>query len=599
MGRARQVAASDWRGRAATLALLIVFGLLFIEPMWLVRADFGSDDASYFSHAATLALDLDLDYSNEPVVVWSAGRKIAIGSPGAGWLAAPFVALFSLVDRVSGHPVIEDHGSYIYSWSLFGFFFAAVFYFVLGVRLYQRGIEAVWPGLDPRLNFLLALGTGVPFYVLRRFSMTHAFEFATCALAFWGATKLYRAVALGQSTRPWIAWSAVAAVANLAVRVNNLNTLVLAHTIVLLLFVFGAPGLPRPEWASVRRTLLRVTGAIAVAFAPLGVFNLVFYGAVYPTPSTMYGTPLTGTATRGPLEILVHGLGLVPNLIPLIFSSEFGILYTNPVLVLGGVFLIATLAWRPVRRPDLPHALTLLAVLAFFGLSTAIVLWWQSTGSSYGYRYLFPLYPVALAGLLIAASGTASRDRPGHGWTTRIRRWLLPAALVLSTVSVVSQTFFSASPALEVRRQVNVFGNEHSGSARGYLTRLPGELIDPDTWVSLAARRLSGFYVAPYVAEGSIRGRLPDEWIESYDRLYRQAPGSVYLQLTLILVLWVGAGWWLVRPEAAGRTVVPLADRRPAGPAGPADHPVSPVDPEGPADVAGPDHPVSTSGANP
>lgn len=548
--------------------LLLVFGILFIEPMWLLRGDLGSDDASYFSHAATLALDFDLDYSNEPVVAWATGRRIAIGSPGAGWMAAPFVAAFSIVDRVTGHPVIRDHTRFTYSWSLFGFFVAALFYFVLGVWLYRQGIEAVWPGLDPRVNLLLALGTGVPFYVLRRFTMTHAFEFATCALGFWAAVKLYRAVALDRPTRPWIIWSAVAVLASLAVRVNNLNTLILAHTLVLLLYVFGAPGLPRPDWARVRRALVRVTGAIAVGLVPLGVFNLIFYGAVYPTPTAMYGTPLTGTGSRGVLEIIGQGLTLVPNLIPLIFSSEFGVLYTNPVLVLGGMFLLAALARRLVARPDLPRALAIVAVLAFFGLSTAIVLWWQSTGSSYGYRYLFPLYPVALAGLLIAArgvgapsgqagppvrevgpAGAAAPAGEGRRWSSRLRRALLPAALALSAVSVVSQTFFSASPELEVRPQVNVYGIEHSSSGRGYLTRLPGELIDPDTWVSLAARRLSGFYVAPYVAEGSIRNRLPDEWVGSYDRLYREAPGSIYLQLTLILVLWVGAGWWLAHPD--------------------------------------------------
>lgn len=545
MERSRKLALSSWRARAGGVALLLVFGLLFIEPMWLVRGDFGSDDASYFAHAATVALDFDLDYSNEPVVTWSADRRIAAAAPGAGWLAAPFVAAFSVIDRVQGHPVIDDHGRYTYSWALFGFWVAALLYFGLGVWLFHRGIQALWPGFDPRLNLLLALGTGVPFYVLRRFSMAHAFEFATCALAFWAAARLYSALAVGGHTRKWILWSALAVVANLAVRVNNLNTIILVHTVVLLLFVFGVPELPRPEWPRVRRALLAVTGAIALALVPLALFNLAFYGALYPTPSLMYGQPLTGTATRSALEIVAHGITLVPNLVPLLFSSEFGLLYTNPVLVIGGVFLVGATTRALARRRDLPAGLALVAVLAFFGLSTAIVLWWQGTGSSYGYRYLFPLYPVALVGLLIAADGAR---RSG----SRVRRALLPAAVALSVVSVTSQMFFSASPELETRRQVNVYGVEHGASARGYLTRLPVEIVDPDTWVSLASRRLVGFYAAPHVADSGLRDRLPDDWLASYDELYRDAPSAVHAQLTLILLLWVAVGWALVRPALAG-----------------------------------------------
>ncbi len=547
------------------LLLGLAFGLLFIEPMWLLRGDFGSDDSSYFSHAATLALDLDLDYANEPVVTWSADHNIAAGSPGAGWVAAPFVAAFGIIDRIQGHPIIDDHGDYTYSWSLFGFFVAAILAFGLGVWLYREGIAALWPDIDPRLNLLLAASTGIPVYVLRRFTMAHAFEFAACALAFWAAAGLYRALARDARIRPWIVWSAVAAAANLAIRVNNLNTLVIAHIVVLLLYVFDATALPRPRWRAVWRSLLQVTGAIALALLPLAVFSWVVYGAPYPTPAIMYGQPLTGTAARTTLEVLAHGLTLVPNLVPLVFSSEFGILYTNPVLVLGGGFLVVALTARLVRERDLPHALALLLVLGFFGLCTAIVLWWQTTATSYGYRYLFPLYPVALLGLLIAVRGA---DRSRGTVRRRVRRALMPAAIVLAVVSITSQLFFSASSELEVRPQVNVFGVHHSASARGYLTRLPVEMVDPDTWSSLAARRLAGFYVAPYVAESSMRARMPEDWLDSYDRLYRDVPVSAYIQLTLVLLLSVALGWWLMRPPAA-RSKAEAPDRPSIDPASP------------------------------
>ena len=42
---------------------------------------------------------------------------------GSGMLAAPFVFIFSLVDRMIEHPVIINHRNYLGSWSLFRWYF--------------------------------------------------------------------------------------------------------------------------------------------------------------------------------------------------------------------------------------------------------------------------------------------------------------------------------------------------------------------------------------------------------------------------------------------------------------------------------------------
>ena len=110
----------------------IVFAVFFVvmfNPVWLKRTKLGSDDSSYISHAFTLGLDGDIDYSNEPVAKWAANKKIPTGSIGSGILAAPFVALFSVIDRLIGHPVLDDHANFFGSWSMYGFFFATSIYF--------------------------------------------------------------------------------------------------------------------------------------------------------------------------------------------------------------------------------------------------------------------------------------------------------------------------------------------------------------------------------------------------------------------------------------------------------------------------------------
>jgi hypothetical protein len=533
------------RTRLVWIALLVAFGLVYIEPMWLFR-ELVADDSSYWAHAATLGLDFDLDYSNEPVQWWNRDRTIASHPIGSGLLAAPFVAVFSVVDRVLGHPVIDDHGAYLHSWSFFGFFLAALFYFLLGVWLYWRGLRRLFPRLDPRLNLLFALSTGVPFYVLRRATMSHAFEFAGLALAFWAAVELYAALAEGRGARKWLILAAAAVPLNLAIRIANLNAIFLSHLVVLLVWLFADPD--RPAWATVRSALLRLSGWIVVAYLPFAVFNVVFFGSPYPTPSSMYSRGLENVIERSFGEMLVHGIGLVPNIVPLVFSSEFGLLYTNPVLVIGGLYILWAVAVRLIDRWGPPQALAAVGALAYLGFNTAIVLWWQTTATSYGYRYLFPLYPVALFGLVLLLRRVRSHtDDRATGIGARLRRAALPTVIALCGLSLVSQTFFSANEALEVRRQVNVFGVEHGASARGYLSRLPGEMLEPGTWATLAARRLIGFYGAPLVVGSELRSSVPESWLESYRRLYADAPPGVVVQLTLLLLTWA-AGAYAVGP---------------------------------------------------
>jgi len=52
---------------------------------------------------------------------------------GSGLIAAPFVVIFSLVDRIINHPIINNHNNYSGSWSLFGFVFAVIILFIMWV----------------------------------------------------------------------------------------------------------------------------------------------------------------------------------------------------------------------------------------------------------------------------------------------------------------------------------------------------------------------------------------------------------------------------------------------------------------------------------
>ena len=82
-------------------AYFLVFGIFFLivfSPN-LFYIKIHGDEASYFSHALTLGLDGDLDYSNEPVDSWSKNHLMPSHPIGSGILAAPFVAIFGVIDH--------------------------------------------------------------------------------------------------------------------------------------------------------------------------------------------------------------------------------------------------------------------------------------------------------------------------------------------------------------------------------------------------------------------------------------------------------------------------------------------------------------------
>jgi hypothetical protein len=517
----------------ASLLWALALGLLFtvhIEPRFLLRATLTGDDASYFAHAATLGLDLDLDYSNEHVEVWNARRTIASHPIGAGFMAAPMVAAFGLVDRASGHPVIRDRRQVLHSWSLFGFLLAANAWFLLGVVLFWRGARIVHPSLDLRWSLWLAAATGVTYYVLRRFTMAHAFEFGALGLQFWAVARLHVAWRSGDRTWGWVGAGAAATVLAIAVRPVNLNVLLYPYILLLALRLVD-PAATGPPW----RLAGRLTAALAVAAVPLAAFNLRFFGSVHPSSAAVYGSDVRGLDSSTFPELVAGVLALTPNLVPLLLSSEFGLLYSNPVVVVGCAALLVLLTWQSRGTWVAGWGATGLSVAAV-GFSFALVLWWQTTASGYGFRYILVLYPLALLGLALLFRAVEGR--------TRARRILVTGLVALGAVSFTSQLFFQASPRLSTRPAVNVFGVHHEYSAKGYMLELAAAAPRPSTWAELAARRYPGLVAADLAARGVPLPGVDTVARERLSERFAIIP-AVHVQLLILMAVWVGFGWWV------------------------------------------------------
>ncbi|CAA6604953.1 membrane hypothetical protein [Rhodospirillaceae bacterium LM-1] len=467
-------------------AQVVGLGLLFLvilvftnRHQWAADISRSADDCSYLSYALTLALDGDLDFSNEPVMQSSFSAHY--GTPkhfyGPGLLAAPFVALFSVIDRWQGHPVIADHFTYVNSWSYFGFSFAVNFYFLLGLLLYCRGASLLGVRRSALFVVLVCVGSGVIYYVIARPRMAHGFEFFALALT------LYASIAMCQTQRrAWVLLCALGVFLTLAVRPSNVNVCWLPVTTALLLGCAGPAKQLRPGW------FLAPIAAAFLGLLLLFAVNLGVYDSIFPQLGKLYGHQRNVLPLPAQPSDLLPFLGtfvsLLPKLLHIYFGAEFGLLYTNPVLVFGVISLLLVLVngWREGNRNQ--AILGGLLSLAYLALALAIALIWRIPADSYGWRLLYALFPLCWLGYILCDMRLQS-----HSW---LRNTLGTALLLLSLNGMIGALLFTKSPALSYSFGINSFGIENN-KADDFNVNLLREMFSTRTWDTAVKDGLVGY----------------------------------------------------------------------------------------------------------
>ncbi|MBW1789990.1 MAG: hypothetical protein JRK53_25805 [Deltaproteobacteria bacterium] len=295
------------------LSMGVMFAVSFSPDRFIRDGALVDDEASYFSHAMTIGLDLDLDYSNEIATVFNCDKTIASHPIGAGLLAAPFVAFFGVVDRLTGHPVIEDRSRYANSWAFFGFVFSANFYLFLGILLYFDAMATIFRRLRLSHITVFVFSTGIVHYALYAFFMSHAFEFGALAFTVWSSTKLYFALKKNRGALAWHLVAALSVVLNILVRYNNLNVLILPLTLVTLACVFDSEG-RKPGPRELAGLVPRQALFLALASVPAIIFFCPAYHQIFPTRDVLYCYEAAESGTNGFFDKVAAVFGLLPNL---------------------------------------------------------------------------------------------------------------------------------------------------------------------------------------------------------------------------------------------------------------------------------------------
>jgi hypothetical protein len=514
-------------------AFLFLYGLFFI-PAHFLNSDLRSfDDLSYVSHAFTLGLDQDLAYENEIATMFNKRGNLPAHPIGSGALAAPFVALFALLDRKSEHEVLVDRKAYFGSWTFFGFLFSVSFYFLLGIGLYYSALRRVCKEYGPAFNVVILLGTGLTYYVLGRFTMSHGFEFFMLSLTVYLTSRYYEALRTHGNVGAIVLGLLVGGVAtlNLWIRPSNVNSLWLPFIWLLVFNRYYAYDVSKKDCA------LIVFGTLC-GLIPYGVFNWHFYGQIFPSYATAYNLGVLGAGTpEGAFETLWYVFSLSPNLRQLLFSSEVGLIYSAPILAIGCLGILAIVI---VKRPDEKSiqrwGLVFLSVL-YYGFSVAIVLVWRTTASDYGYRYLFPLIPVAiLFTVVLLREANVVEEK----WGRRVKRLII----VFSIIGITNVFFYKVTPSLSPMEQENVYGEWHSASLKGYEMSLLRELTDYRTYILAAGKTYFGFLVAPYFLNTRLIEIVPPKIRKKFVPRFRNIPVVIYYQTGLLGIFWGIFGWY-------------------------------------------------------
>lgn len=525
------------------LLLVLVFLLIYV-PWELARPSLGSDETAYFSHASTLALDFDLDYSNELAAANGLGPTgMPVGAAGAGVLGAPFVWLFGLIDRIIGHPILKDHTYFQYSWSHFGMALAPVVYFWIGLWLYWKTLQQIFQDIRFELVFLLAISTGILYYVLIRPVVTHGYEFFTLALVVWGSTRYY--TSLRTSGKRGVIWGLVVglgAALSVAVRPNNINAFILPFFVIMLLYLLdtdsGRPVELRLPKLFVR--LIPLLGCMLVMYVPLAVFNEVAYNEVVASAMQVYGdtqNSVGGIETITNTDWWQRVLVSIPGIFRVIFGAEFGVLYSNPLIIFGPAYLLLYLG-RKINRRLVTVLTTALLVGAYCLPSVLIALTWKGTGNAYGYRFLFPLIPIGLigTGMLLRAY---YQEEGGASYLTG----LIILIALLCVFSILGTALFGVTDGLTPGAGVNAFGEAQSSTARWYEVELLKALVSPRAWLNLPAKRYVGLLAAPIISQSFLASNPQlAEMLTRYSEIYGRMPSYVYVQTLIIFAIWMGFG---------------------------------------------------------
>lgn len=525
--------------------IALLFLLAFSPYHALMRSSHVADDASYLAHGFTLGLDFNLQY-DDMVAQWKTPKGIAAHPIGPGILAAPFIATFSIVDRMMHHEVIENHHAYQYSWSFYGFVFASVFFFLIGLHLYAKGLECLNIPIN-RFHFLyLASSFGVLFYVLYRPVMGHSFEFFSIALCFWASCRFLKARNNKKTDYSAISLSVLGMILTLAIRPANINILLLP--VIIYVFCVSTGLIQKLTAIQTTKFLTSLVGLSLLFYLPLACLNIYLYDMAFPSSEVMYGpnvnpVPKLNTWQDGVSALMIL-LSRLPQIKIICFSSEFGLALTSTILFVGTLLTIYFVTSKNLKKP-FRYFWNISLIGGYLGLPIVITLFWQSTGDAYGYRFMFCYFPIALLGYAFWKNELLKKYGSFSHYPL-LQKGTQTFILVLCGFGILGNMFIGLNEGLMYNTHLNAYQKPNVGGAVGYNIAVVKAIPKVSTWLNLTATRTPGFLAIGLLDLLKIdpqQLKLPGALAQNAEKFraqYVHPPLRVYIQVLLLGLLFIG-----------------------------------------------------------
>jgi len=442
--------------------VLVVF-LLFVKTDFRIINELRccQDDFDYYSHAATIAKDFDFDYSNQINSTnrfYVDGKVAPIGFLGAGLLASPFLWVGTILDSILGiNQDILTFEKLIYS-------FSSITYLFISFFLIKRTFNI---NNDSYYYPLAYFGTGLAYFAFERYSMTHVYEVFTVSLIFYFTKKYYQSQS---NSNIYSILLPVAFLLAFLVRWTNYYIVFLPYIFYKLYFDEDSPNKLTKDY---KFYLSSVT-----CFGIFGFLSKAIYGKLLFSPTYIYGAQnvannLTNELTNNLFNLILNFLKDVLNVM---FTQEFGIIWFSPVLFIGFIMTIFNLIFCK-KNKKIAYFLVFISFLQCL----FIVSIWNTTASSYGFRYLYSLIPLAF--LIIS---THKKNKYDYFITKYLN--------YVSLFSLLSILFFETTPGtqLSLIPVTNSFGIEAAYSQPNYLSGYIESVFNLESYLKIFATSMLG-----------------------------------------------------------------------------------------------------------
>ena len=363
----------------SSIVLFIIVSLFFrIDFRFKDTVECCSDDFDYFSHAETIAIDMDFDYSNQlppnhSFIFEYNGKISPVGFPGTGILASPFLYFGNIIDK----NLNSGNGDEVLNYKLLLYSLSPIFYLFIGYILVFKSLIILNFDVDKYKLLVLISGSGITYFAFERFSMTHSYEFFTLSLLIYSTIIFYKN---GNKLHAFIV--PISLMVSLLVRMSNY-------------YIFLLPIIVKLIYSKENQTkfsLIKNRTFIFSTTLSIFIYNFLsrsIYGKLVINPQEVYGTDISVTNVvpnnEGYVDFLLKS---ILDSFRVIFGNEFGIFWLSPIIFAGLALSILNLK----NYKNFGNILLLIC----FAQNFAILIIWQSTGASYGFRYLYSLVPICV-----------------------------------------------------------------------------------------------------------------------------------------------------------------------------------------------------------